>query len=139
MRTGLFALAAVALAFWGGTASAQQVIVTPGAPVVVPAYPAYPAYYAPYSGVTVGGVLRTRGGFAIGGTYSTAPVVPAYGAVAPVALPGPTVIPGPTVVASPVVVQPAPVVSVGVGVVPVYRPAYYGPYYGRPYYHHHRR
>ncbi len=125
MKLGLFGLATAALALCGETALAQQVIVAPAAPVVVPAYTTYP-------GVVIGGGIRTRGGLFLGGTYSTAPVVPAYGTLSTPVVPGSAVVPGP------VVVQSAPAVSVGVGVVPYYQPGFY-PYYGRPYYRYFRR
>ena len=112
MKLAVYSLAAtVVVAVAGGTASAQQVIVTQPAPVVVPAYPAY------QPGVTIGGAIRGPGGIVIGGSYST-PVAPAYPPVA---------------VAPPVVVAPAPVIGVGIGV-PLYRPGYY-PYYYGPHYH----
>ena len=117
MKLAVYSLAAtVVVAVAGGTASAQQVIVTQPAPVVVPAYPAY------QPGVTIGGAIRGPGGIVIGGSYST-PVAPAYGPV----------VAGPPVVAAPPVVVAPPVIGVGIGV-PLYRPGYY-PYYYGPHYH----
>jgi len=102
------ASAAAALAFGSQTASAQAVVVQPG------------------GGLTIGGTIYGRG-IAVGGAYSTGPVV------------GP-VVAAPRIYAGPVVVPVAPVAPV-VPVVPFrygYARPYYPPY-GYHYYHHYRR